>query len=121
MANTLRVKGLRELNRALLRSDRELQKSVRKEIREVARIVADDARARFMPTDPRTSMGMRPQVRGGFRAVAEQRRRRTTGKHPEFGVLQMRRAFLPALAAKEDEVLERFERILDRLEDGWDK
>jgi hypothetical protein len=45
----------------------------------------------------------------------EQRRRKTTGQHPEFGSLQMRRALLPAMREEEPQVLEALENMLEGL------
>jgi hypothetical protein len=59
-------------------------------------------------------MGFRTRVRGGS-VFVEQSRGRTTGEHPEFGVLQMERALLPALSGREDEVTRSLEDMLDTL------
>lgn len=115
MAGSVRIVGLRELTRDLGRADKELARELRRELREAAKIVSLDARERFSPIDPSSAMGIQPRVRSGGLAVAEQRRKRTTGKHPEFGKLQMRRALLPALSAKRDEVEKHMEEMLDRL------
>lgn len=115
MAGAVRVRGLRELTRDLRRADKVLARELRSELREAANIVAVDARARFSPIDAASASSMQPRVRGGGLAVAEQRKRRTTGLHPFFGTLQMVRAFLPALAAKRSEVERRIERMLDTL------
>jgi hypothetical protein len=55
-------------------------------------------------------------VRVRQRGVAvEQSRRRTTGLRPDFGVLQMQRALLPALDTKQSEVVDKVEQLLDTL------
>lgn len=114
-SGTIRVKGLKELDRAFGRMAKDLRTELRQELTAAGRIVSDDARSRFAGTDARSAMGMRPRIRGGARVVVEQRRRKTTGQHPEFGALQMRRAFLPALASKRGEVERRLERMVDQL------
>lgn len=47
--------------------------------------------------------------------AVEQSIRKTTGKHPEYGSLQMRRALLPALMANQVEMERELERTLDRI------
>lgn len=111
---SVKVKGLNQLVRALNKVDKELAKEIRSEIREVAKVVQDDARSRFMGVDARSAMGLRASARGG-RGFVGQRYKRTTGHHPEFGSLQMRKALLPALGSKQDEVVRRLEEMIDRL------
>ena len=112
--NTVRVQGLRELQRDLKRiGEKDLQKGIDTELRKVGMIVAEDARGRFGRYDVRSAAGFRPRTRGFGRVVVEQRRRKTTGQHPEFGSLQMRRALLPALASTD--VVRHLDEMLDRL------
>lgn len=115
MAGAVRIRGLRELTVALRAADRDLAKGLRKELREAAKIVALEARRRFSRYDQRSAMGMSPRVRSAGMAVVEQRRSRVTGKRPDYGALQMRKAFIPALEAKRDEVEKHVEDMLDRL------
>lgn len=112
---TIVVKGLRELQRDLKRMSSDLNKEIDKEMREAAKIVSEEARSRLSAYSARSAMGIRPRLRGFGRAFAEQSRKKTTGKHPEWGAFQMRRAFLPALAAKQEEVIERVDDMLARL------
>lgn len=120
-AETVRIKGIRELNSALARYDKELKKELERELRDAAQKVADSARARFAGIDQKSAMGFRPRIRGFGRVVVEQRYRKTTGQHPNFGSLQMRRALLPALASESDNVVRALEGMLDRLglEEGF--
>src|SRR3990167_1480361 len=97
--------------------DKELKKDLNRELREAADIVAQDARPRLARYNARSAAGIRPRVRGGGLAVVEQRRGRVTGKRGDWGSLQMRKAFLPALASKRDQVEQRLEEMLDRLGD----
>lgn len=114
-SSTVRVKGLRELQRDFKRMEGGLNKEVDKALKDAADIVSQDARQRFSSIDARSAAGFRPRVKGFGRAFVEQRRRRTTGKHPEYGALQMRRALLPALNAKQGEVIEKLDDMLARL------
>jgi len=113
----VRVRGLRELQRDLRKAGSDLPREVNRELKDAAQLVADDARSRFSGIDSRSAAGMRPRVRGLGRVVVEQRRRRVTGLRPDYGALQMRRAFLPALSSKTGEVERHLERMLDRLAD----
>lgn len=116
---TVKVEGLRQLERALKQADADAAKGLRKELREAARLVSLEARSRFIAVSPYSAMGMVPRVRSGLVAVAEQRRKRTTGKRPDYGALQMRRAFLPALADKQPEVMRRVENMLDNVSERF--
>ena len=66
-------------------------------------------------TDQRASAGgFRTRVRQKGIAV-QQSKRKTTGKHPEYGSLQMRAALLPALMSNETDMNRQLERALDRV------
>ena len=111
---TVRVEGLRELQRALRNYDKELGKELRKELKAAAEIVADQARSLFSGINPASAAGFKPRARGAS-AFVEQSKRRTTGQHPSFGALQMRMALLPVLVSKEPYVINHLEGMLDRL------
>ena len=113
-AGTVRVKGLKELQRDFRKMSREVSKEIRDGLREAAEPVRAEASSRFSSIDARSAAGYRVAVRTRCVSV-EQRRRRTTGRHPEFGSLQMRRALLPALAAKENEVVDGVDHVLGKL------
>lgn len=106
------MKGLRELERGLRETDKDTAKALRKELREAGKVVALEARRRHAFVSPRSAMGIRPRVRSGLVVYAEQSRRRTTGQHPEFGVVVMEGALLPAKEAKTPEVKEMVERAI---------
>lgn len=115
-AGSVKVKGLRELRRDFRRIDKSLDKEVREGLKQAAEPVRQAAADLFSGVDARSAAGYKVRVRQRGVAV-EQSRKRTTGLHPEFGTLQMRRALLPALASREGEVVEAVEDILDRLAD----
>lgn len=113
---TVRVHGLRELNRSLKDMEKDVAKEVRRGLKEAAVPVKVDAARLFAPVSAKSAAGYR--VANRQRGVAvEQRLGRTTGQHPEFGVQQMVQALLPALAMNEERVIEGVERVLDRLAD----
>lgn len=118
MAQALRVRGYREFQRAVARADRQTRKAVREELREVGEVVRADAQDLFSDIDATTAAGYRVVVRQRGVSV-EQRLRRTTGLHPEYGALQMRRALIPAAEENEDTIEERMERALDRIADRF--
>lgn len=115
---TVRVDGLDDLVRAFGKISKDLRREVQRELSDAAKIVATEARAKISglapPGSPRTVGGVRPRVRGST-AFVEQRLGKTTGKRGDWGAIQMRRAFLPSLDEKQDEVVERLDRMLDRL------
>ena len=111
----VRVHGLRELHSALKRYDERLKHELESELKQAGQIVADDARSRFSRYDEKSAAGFRPRLRGFGRVVVEQRKRRTTGQHPDYGALQMRRALLPAVMSNEEKVVEALDGMLDRL------
>jgi hypothetical protein len=117
-AETVRVKGLRELQRALKDADRELRLAVRAELREAGEIVRREGQALFERYSPKSAAGYRVRVRQRGVAV-EQSLRRTTGLHPEWGRLQLREALEPALDAKQDEVVGRLEDAVDNVADRF--
>jgi len=117
----VKIHGLRELNAALHRYDRALGKDLDRALLEAGVLVAQSARSKFSAIDTRSAGGFRARMRGFGRLVVEQRYGRTTGQHPEFGALQMRRALLPALREEEPYVFAAVEHMLDRLghEEGF--
>lgn len=120
MAETLRVKGLRELMRATARAQSDTRREVRASLREVGDVVRDEAERLFAVTDERSARGYRTRVRQRGVSV-EQSLRKTTGTRPDYGALQMRRALVPAVSSKEGEIEDRMERALDRVADRFER
>jgi hypothetical protein len=112
--STLQVKDFQKFMVLLSNTDKATKKALRDEIRQAGGHVRDDASGRFQRYDPRSAAGYRVVVRQRGVAV-EQKLRRTTGKHPEFGALQMRRALVPALDANEGQTARAVEEALDRI------
>ncbi len=112
----MRVDGLRELNRDLGKINKGLQRELQAAIRKIAEPVAEDVRrrARAEGIPARTIGGIRAgSSRGG--AVVRQSLRRTTGTRPDFGRLQMGRAFIPAAEENTARVVRDVEEMLDKL------
>lgn len=112
---SVKVHGLRELHRALKNYADDVKKELEAELKDAGEIVATGARARFAMIDARSAAGFKPRVRGFGRVVVEQTRRRKTGRRPDYGRLQMRRALLPAREAAEPRVVDALEAMLDRI------
>lgn len=119
-AQTLRLKGYREFQRAVRRAGKESRTEVRAALREAVEPVRAEAVSRFSLIDARSAAGYRTAVRQRGVAV-EQRLRKTTGRHPEYGSLQMRRALLPALASNEELIEQRVEQALDRIANHFER
>jgi len=117
---TLQVKDFTLFMQALARADKATQKAAREEIRKAGDHVKLDGARLFGPTDAKSAAGYRTRVRQRGVAV-EQSLRKTTGKHPNFGGLQMRRALLPALDANEARTNQALEQALDRVCDRFNQ
>lgn len=115
MAGAVRVKGLKELHRDFRKMSKELSKDLDKELKKAAEPVREEAASRFQAYSPSSASGFRVRTKGFGRVFVEQRKRRTTGKRPDYGSLQMRRALLPALGSKQDDVVKAVDRMLGRL------
>lgn len=113
-AGTVRVRGLRELQRDFRRISKDLAKEVREGLKAAAEPVRQEAAELFNPVDAHSAAGYRVSVRQKVVTV-QQSRRRTTGQHPEYGSLQMRRALIPARSRREDEVVEAVDKVLAKL------
>lgn len=118
-AQTIHVEGLRGLLRATDQAGKDTKKLVRSEIRKVAEPVRDEARNLFDEYSSKSASRYGISVRKVGTVSVEQRLRRTTGQRPDFGRLQMRKALVPALNEKADEVVEKFDELLNRLGDNW--
>jgi hypothetical protein len=114
-AGSVKVKGLRQMHRAFKNYDGALKRELEDELRAAGTIVATSARAKFVGIDQRSSAGFKSKTKGFGRVVVQQSRRKTTGRRPDFGSLQMRRALLPAVAENEPQVLRAVEGMLDRI------
>lgn len=123
--STIAVRGLSQLIRDFNAIDKELRRDLQRELQHVAKIVSDEAKARVRSDDLFQSgdleKGIRPRVRGAV-AIVEDRAKHRGYPYPgiyEYGVSgkqKARRPFLlPALQAKQGEVVEALEDMLDRL------
>jgi hypothetical protein len=113
----LRVLGLSELVAALNAVDRDLAKDLRRELRDAGEVVARGVREKLMelfPSPVRSAAGVVVRVRPASGTVTvEQKYRKTTGKRPDWGVTQMKDAFLPAAEEEGDLAKQHIEAAID--------
>jgi hypothetical protein len=99
---TVKVSGLREVQRAFRRMSGTLRPELRAALRKAAEPVARDARAKEKWQGASVStIGPKVTLAG---ASVTQRARKVTGARPDYGALQMRDAFIPALVENADEI-----------------
>lgn len=114
MAETVRVTGIRELQRAARASGGAAPKLLRARLKIVGQIVRDDSAADLAPLSPISAAGYRVYVRQRGVSV-EQSRRRTTGMRPDWGAFQMRRILIPALDRNQTAVREETDKAIDDI------
>jgi len=117
---TFRVLGYRDFMRACARADKDTRRYVRSTLRETGELVRSDAVARFSTIDARSAAGYKIRVRQTG-VLVEQSLRKTTGRRPDYGALQMRRALLPALAANQQDTERRLEHAIDEIADRFER
>lgn len=131
MANVIRVTGLRELDRAFGKANRELSNDLKDALAEAAAPVRSDAQILAAANirnvgqgDPwsRMRIGVRSWVayvaplERGVKGRGNARRRR-----PRFGDLLLGRAMEPALERNVGNVERRFEGLIDEVCDVWER
>ena len=116
--STIRVKGLREFSRAATKAEKSTKNVIREKLGEAAVPVRDEARRNFERYDVASASGFKIRVWGrGYGVFVEQSKRKKTGRRPDYGSLQMRKALLPALESRSNEVERKLEEGLDELAD----
>lgn len=129
--DTIAVEGLRDLMRTLKQMDTTTRRQVRAKLRSVGTIVADGARSiagsKMTPRSGELVRKIRVSVTQRSVAVVARALKRSP-KYPggynypkrhEFANGGARAFMLPALEEKQEEVVQRFEDILDELEREW--
>jgi hypothetical protein len=120
------VRGLRELQTAFAKADRDARLGLRAELRTVARPVQQEAQAlalgtiRGMPQSPRWA-GMRIGVTRTAVYVAPRQKGVRGGpkSRPNLAPLMMDRAMEPALDRNRDRIVHDFEHVLDTMADDF--
>ena len=113
---TIRLHGYREFMRVTRKAEKETKDRISARMREAGDIVRAEAYQRFRRYDEKSASGFRVRSRVGG-VFVEQKLRKTTGDHPEYGELQLSRALEPALDSKQSEVEVNIEKALDELAD----
>jgi hypothetical protein len=122
----IRVRGLRELNRAFARADRKLRLEKNDALKRAAEPVRADAEAmavagisRIGVPWSRMRVGVTMQV---VYVAPKQRASRANGRlrRPKLAPLLMDRAMQPALDRNRDEVVRRVDALLDTVGREWD-
>lgn len=109
----IKVHGLREVNAAFREMDRKLAKDFGDDLKSAADPLVEEVRhleGRWRGASISTIKARR----SGPKVFVAQTAKKVTGKRPDFGRVQMLGAFIPAREAKEDEVFDLVERVLDR-------
>lgn len=112
---TLKVSGLRELQRDAKKAADGTDKEIRDGLKKAAEPVLKDWRSQLSPIHEKSASKLRARVRTGSALVA-QSARKTTGDHPEFATLQIKQGE-SALERHSDEVERIMEREVDDLAD----
>ena len=122
----IKVDGLRELQAAFRRADRKMARDLRKELREAARPVADEAeRLALSEIRNMTERWAMMRVGAGAREVYVVPRLRGTKnrnrKRPNLKDLLLDRAMEPALEREREHVVERIQHVLDTVASEWER
>jgi len=112
-AATVRVSGLREVNRAFKRIDASVVAEVKDELKKLAEPVAADSRERIGHYAGASTSTIKPYptMKG---VVVRQAQKKKTGKRGDFGALQMGH-LMSSLDDHEDQIVEGVEDLLDWL------
>jgi hypothetical protein len=128
MASAVRVEGLRDLNKALARADRDVRLGVRKALREVAEPVRADAERLAASEIRNLNEGdpwsrMRVGVTKTLVYVAPKKRgsKRGLQKRTNLAPLLAGRAMEPALEQNEDNVERAMQHVIDTAADRFNR
>lgn len=116
------VEGLRDVTRAVERSDGELDDWLRGGLNDIAEAVAVDVRSAYSVYSGIGAEHVKAKVTRPGNAIVAQTLRRgrdLNRRRPNFGGLMMRKAFLPALHANEATVEASWLRLSSDLEQVW--
>lgn len=115
MRDPLIVEGLGQLLRNLKEAEPKTRKLITEDLRKAVEPIRDDAARRFSTVSAKSASHYGITVRSAGHIDVEQRLRKVTGRRPDWGALQMRKALLPAAAAKQEQVVGRLSHSLDLI------
>lgn len=100
---TVRIRGLRETQRAFAKMALGIRAELRLHLRKIAEPVAATAKDKLARYDGISlgTIGPRTSVLGAF---VTQRARKVTGRRPDFGALQMQEGLIPALQEHAEDI-----------------
>ena len=112
----VKVRGLGEMQRDFRKLSKDLDRELSEELVQIAEPVARSIRRRaeMEGYGERTVSGIAAGRRRGA-AVVRQRRKKVTGRRPDFGGIQLREVFEPAVAAHAAQSERRVEEFLERI------
>ncbi len=116
MDATVRVYGIKEVNRAFREIDKDLAVQLGNDLKEAAAPVVSAAKGKEKWRG--ASINTIVARRTGLRIFVYQNARKVTGRRGDYGALQMKQALIPALDESADEVYSHVERVLDRYANG---
>lgn len=118
-AATVRIRGLKEVNRAFRRLETGIDKELKDGLKKASEPTAEQARSAISRYPGASTSTIKPYA-SQKGAVVRQSQRKRTGKHPGFGALQMQH-LLAALDDNQDQIMGDVEKLLDHLtrEEGF--
>lgn len=114
--STVRVHGIKEVNAAFRKIDKQLASQFGADLKKAAEPVATTARQKVTRYAGASVNTIRTR-RSGPTVLVEQGARKVTGKRPDFGALQMRTVLVPALDEQAAEVYDRVDKVLSSYAD----
>lgn len=117
MSAGIRVHGVREVNAAFRKIDKNLARQFGNDLKKAATPVVEEAKMLSQQWQGASLNTIRAK-RSGPRVFVEQSARKKTGLRPDFGALQMHSALIPALDEKSDVVFHLVEIVLNRYSDS---
>lgn len=125
--NAIRIVGLKELERAFGRADKELRADLKGALEEAAAPVRADAQA-LAPLVPKVEPGdpwSRMRVGSGRSAVwvapVERGTRNPKKRRPKFKYPLLGRALEPALSRNREKVIDRIDQMLSEVAKVWSR
>ncbi len=128
MADPVRVYGLRELQRAFAAAEGNLDKDLRASLQETAEPVRADAETlaaseveNISPGDPWAEMRVGVTKTAVYVAPRRRTSRDERRKRPNLAGLLDERALEPALERNTEQIIDRVDGVLERLETTWER
>lgn len=122
LGSSVRIEGLKNLQRAIEECDAELEAWLKDGLLEIGEHVADDVRKVYARYSKKGAERVKAKVmKRGNVLVAQtlSKSRQMNRRRRNFGGLMMREAFMPAAERNESYVLAQGESLLRQLEERW--